>query len=561
VLPSEQKGCDDDEEEEEEEEGPSCEDGDEDDEEEEDKDLGGRLSTTMATTALSPIREGEGCEEATCETAPRTGETRLSIPPPGSTAPTPRRDAANICTPRSAQHDISIDSAPSIVPEEKSRSSKSITVNGVAYSQIHTIGRGGSSKVYLVHTPEGKSVALKRVTTDSLKQLEAFENEVDLLLRLRGQENVIQVLDAEVDRERGRILIVMEAADMDLGRFLQSEPRLSLRKVQNIWRQMLQSVQVIHKARIVHSDLKPGNFVLVGGKLKVIDFGIAKSISNDTTNISRDASVGTLSYMAPEAVKHGTLKLGRSSDIWSLGIILYQIVYKHPPFAHLEPIERLFMLNKPDLRIEFPDGHCLDDHSSTTKAQLVDILEGCLQRDARRRPSLEDLLAHPFLRSTVEVQREDLDGVVATMMSQVVEVLGQATQASEAEVARPASEWQVLADEVWENISGTRDAARREASDFAGLAPASAVALHCAHLRRERDSARDEAQREKARNADLEEQLSRLTQRAAVGTAHDKELKENFGVAGKDITNISRGVSGDGKLDSSLVPQRLKTSR
>ena len=54
---------------------------------------------------------------------------------------------------------------------------------------------------------------------------------------------------------------------------------------------MLQAVQVIHEEKIVHSDLKPANFVLVKGQLKLIDFGIANAIANDTTNIQRDHQV------------------------------------------------------------------------------------------------------------------------------------------------------------------------------------------------------------------------------------------------------------------------------
>lgn len=65
---------------------------------------------------------------------------------------------------------------------------------------------------------------------------------------------------------------------------------------------MLEAVQVVHDQRIVHSDLKPANFLLVDGQLKLIDFGIAKAINNDTTNIQREHQIGTLSYMAPEAV-------------------------------------------------------------------------------------------------------------------------------------------------------------------------------------------------------------------------------------------------------------------
>lgn len=59
-----------------------------------------------------------------------------------------------------------------------------------------------------------------------------------------------------------------------------------------ICEQMLQAVHVIHEEKIVHSDLKPANFVLVRGQVKLIDFGIANAIANDTTNIQRDHQVG-----------------------------------------------------------------------------------------------------------------------------------------------------------------------------------------------------------------------------------------------------------------------------
>ena len=60
---------------------------------------------------------------------------------------------------------------------------------------------------------------------------------------------------------------------------------------------MLQAVHVIHEEKIVHSDLKPANFVLVRGQLKLIDFGIANAIANDTTNIQRDHQVGIVSWI------------------------------------------------------------------------------------------------------------------------------------------------------------------------------------------------------------------------------------------------------------------------
>lgn len=65
---------------------------------------------------------------------------------------------------------------------------------------------------------------------------------------------------------------------------------------------MLEAVSVIHSLAIVHTDLKPANFVLVKGRLKLIDFGISKAIGNDTTNIGRDQQIGTANYMPPEAL-------------------------------------------------------------------------------------------------------------------------------------------------------------------------------------------------------------------------------------------------------------------
>mgnify|MGYP001159096251 CR=1 FL=1 len=73
---------------------------------------------------------------------------------------------------------------------------------------------------------------------------------------------------------------------------------------------MLSAVQVIHDEAVVHSDLKPANFVLVKGRLKLIDFGISKAIAADTTNIGRDQQIGTANYMPPEALNDTGLGQG-----------------------------------------------------------------------------------------------------------------------------------------------------------------------------------------------------------------------------------------------------------
>jgi serine/threonine-protein kinase TTK/MPS1 len=131
--------------------------------------------------------------------------------------------------------------------------------------------------------------------------------------------------------------------------------------LRTVWGEMLEAVHYIHENRIVHGDLKPANFVFVRGQLKLIDFGIAKAMSNDTTNIYRDSQVGTINYMAPEAIspmadcggmdssfgdcdekRKLKMRLGRPSDIWSLGCILYQMLYGRLTYACYAP--RTFVL-------------------------------------------------------------------------------------------------------------------------------------------------------------------------------------------------------------------------
>ncbi|KAK9804601.1 hypothetical protein WJX73_006405 [Symbiochloris irregularis] len=269
--------------------------------------------------------------------------------------------------------------------------------------------QGGSSKVFKVMAPNRKIFALKRIrlTGRDAEAASGFIDEIRLLQSLRSQPNIIQLIDAEVLRADGIIYMVLEYGDIDLARLLEKRARaraqlqggseLDGNFIRLYWQQMLQAVHVIHEARIVHSDLKPANFLVVEGQLKLIDFGIAKAIAGDTTSIARDAQVGTLNYMAPEAIQGGKghsrdstpIKLGRPSDIWSLGCILYQMVYGHTPFAALPFIQKMHAITDPNHVIAYPP---------VTDAALMDVMQRCLEWDARRRITMQELLQHAFLR-------------------------------------------------------------------------------------------------------------------------------------------------------------------
>ncbi|CAF96262.1 unnamed protein product, partial [Tetraodon nigroviridis] len=148
---------------------------------------------------------------------------------------------------------------------------------------------------------------------------------------------------------------------------------------------------------IVHSELKPANFVIVNASLKLIDFGIANRIQPDVTSIMKDSQVGTLNYMPPEAIKDTSSQPGKArskispkGDVWSLGCILYCMTYGKTPFQTItNQIAKLQAIIDPSHKIEFPD---------ISEKDLLDVLKRCLVRNPRERISIAELLDHPYLQ-------------------------------------------------------------------------------------------------------------------------------------------------------------------
>lgn len=95
----------------------------------------------------------------------------------------------------------------------------------------------------------------------------------------------------------------MEKGESDLRKILQTyNSSLPLYTLMTYWHQMLEAVAYIHKKDIIHSDLKPENFLMVRGRLKLIDFGISSKMAVDATSIIKHSQVGTFNYISPEAL-------------------------------------------------------------------------------------------------------------------------------------------------------------------------------------------------------------------------------------------------------------------
>jgi len=271
-----------------------------------------------------------------------------------------------------------------------------LRVNTSTYAKLGVIGKGGSCKVYRALSKKCAVVAIKKVKLAGMdrKAIEGYANEISLLKRLRGNPAIIQMYDSEVDIQRKSIFLVMEVGETDLNNVLQQRAlsktsrSLNMNFIRLTWQQMLSAVHCIHEERIIHSDLKPANFLFVRGALKLIDFGIAKAIMNDdTTNIYRENHIGTLNYMSPEAIldtgsgQDGPrMKIGRASDVWSLGCILYEMVYGKTPFYKLHFIQKLQAIVNPGHNIQFPE----DEDAEAA----IDAMKLCLCRNPEERPPI-----------------------------------------------------------------------------------------------------------------------------------------------------------------------------
>ncbi|KAL7421178.1 Serine/threonine kinase mps1 [Cryptotrichosporon argae] len=302
---------------------------------------------------------------------------------------------------------------------------RSFLVNGAPYERLGVLGKGGSSKVYSVLCPTNRIVyALKRVALDraDAETYQSYTNEIELLKRLRGHDRIIQLIDHQITFSQGNrpkmLMMVMECGEIDFAALLDEQRGrpLNMNFVGLYFQQMLEAVQAVHAENVVHTDLKPANFVLVKGRLKIIDFGIAKAIANDTVNIQRDQQIGTVNYMSPEAIQRmnnqKVLKLSYPSDVWSLGCILYQMIYGAPPFQHIGggPLPKMNAIADPSHRVAFPevaaprptpgpDGNNVDTSHLAVPVPpaAIEAMSSCLTYNKAARMTIPELLCHRFL--------------------------------------------------------------------------------------------------------------------------------------------------------------------
>ena len=256
-------------------------------------------------------------------------------------------------------------------------------IAGTRYRVLCLIGVGGMGSVYEVeHIELGKRFVLKALLRELSRRddlVQRLRNEWRALARLQ-HASIVNVTDAGTSGG-GVPFYVMERLDgQTLATYLRQKRRLHVLDAVNIAASVLEALSAAHEIGIIHRDVKPANvFVVRGGGVKLLDFGIAKIADATGVVTARGLAVGTPRYMSPEQAR-GERVDGRS-DVYASALILYEMIAGVGPFDDAHDANELLLAH---LAREAPP---LSSLLSGVSPELDRIVTGMLAKDCRQRPA------------------------------------------------------------------------------------------------------------------------------------------------------------------------------
>jgi serine/threonine protein kinase len=273
------------------------------------------------------------------------------------------------------------------------------------YTIESILGEGGMGTVFsATQAFTERKVAIKVLHDFAAKNetaVQRFVQEARVVATL-SHPNIAQVLDGGVDPQHG-VFIVMERLDgQTLQQWLDEHGAMDLRSVERLLVPVMNAVAVAHDHAVLHRDIKPDNIFLArqsdGTTLpKLLDFGLAKLGTNTLLDRTKSGSlVGTPSYMSPEQTR-GEQEIDARSDVWSMGVVLYQSLTCALPFEgnNIPSIVAGVLTAQPV---------AIDQHRQGLPKALVDIVAHTLEKDRDQRVASMRLLADEVSRAVRNAQ-------------------------------------------------------------------------------------------------------------------------------------------------------------
>ena len=330
-------------------------------------------------------------------------------------------------------------------------------VLGGKYEVLEKIGTGGMATVYRVrHLRLQEDVAIKVVSTSLASDpnfLERFQTEAVITRKLR-HPNAVRLDDFDLTGD-GRPFIVMEFVRGKSLRALLQDGWLAPARAADIARQVALALGAAHALGIIHRDIKPDNILLVpqadGSDLvKVLDFGIARvtgeaaALEANHTPTRTGIIMGTPQYISPEQAKGGrSSELDGRSDLYSLGVVLYEMLTGQQPFRAENPFDLLLQ----HIQSVPTAPHLANSHARISPA-MTNLVMKALEKDPAVRfqtaAEMAQALSEPAVSVEVEAAEDGSHGFSTTALAAAAAAMNQAparaTVVAPAPVAVPVSE-------------------------------------------------------------------------------------------------------------------------
>jgi len=250
------------------------------------------------------------------------------------------------------------------------------------------LGRGAYGEVVLMNDMrQDKQVAMKIISKRGIrdkKTIESFNNEINIHKRII-HDNIIRLFSYAED-ERSIYIVMEYAKGGNLFRLLRNKIRFSEKEAFYYFMQTCSAIDFLHRNGLMHRDIKPENLLITEDKiLKLCDFGCCIKTDNELTN----DYCGTIEYMAPEMLRRGNY--GKKADIWSLGILLYELLHGYAPYRCGTGREAIRRISR-----QLPVFKYAHDDAK----ELIELM---LNKDPSKRPEVWEIFLHPWVKRMQEV--------------------------------------------------------------------------------------------------------------------------------------------------------------
>ena len=246
------------------------------------------------------------------------------------------------------------------------------------------IGKGSFSTIYKAfNTNDNKEYAIKEVIIDK-KSIKSNVKREFLVLKKLNHPNIVKLHDLIIDTNYNNIYFVFDYfKNGDLAHFLDNKP-LKEKFCKKYSKQLADGLKYLIDNNILHRDLKPQNILLTDDyNIKIADFGFARKVDK---NMLLNTLCGSPMYMAPEIINKQDYSI--KSDLWSVGVIIYQMIYGRVPFEVSNFVQLIKKINNEKISFE--------DKKIKISSLGLDLIQHLLQVDVEKRISWDAFFYHPW---------------------------------------------------------------------------------------------------------------------------------------------------------------------